>query len=205
MFQKKMMEGSAASYGLEVVAVESYRQDDADLSVQFSKMHAAGARAVMKIGSGGTTLTAAKDIKQLGLDMLLFAAGDDVGVFRTVAETMGDGKFFFVATPPQVYETLPDGPLKAEITKFLPLWTAKFAGRDPVWASRGWDAVRIAKQAVEQAKSIEGPKLRDALEQVTGLQGTASVYNMTAENHSGITVNPLYLVTLVGGKVKVVY
>ena len=43
-----------------------------------------------------------------------------------------------------------------------------------------------------------------AVEMVTGLQGTTSVYNMTPTNHAGITKNPLMLATFDGGKVKVV-
>lgn len=64
--QKGVAEKVAAKYGIEVVGVEQYKQDDADLSVQISKMRAAGAGAIIKIGLGGTTLTAAKNIKQLG-------------------------------------------------------------------------------------------------------------------------------------------
>src|SRR6185295_17589998 len=201
--QKSIAEKITSNYGLELVGVEQYKQDDADLSVQISKMHAAGARAILKIGLGGTTLTAAKNIKQLGLDLLMLTSVEDLAVFRPVAEVLGD-KFFFVAAPSQVYDGLPDGPLKAEISKFLPLWKAKFGDRDPNWGARGWDAVLLTQKAIEIAKSFEGPKVRDALETVTGLQGTTSVYNMTPTNHSGITKNPLLLATIISGKVKVV-
>jgi branched-chain amino acid transport system substrate-binding protein len=201
--QKNAAEKSAASYGLEIVGVEQYKQDDADLSVQISKMHAAGARAILKIGIGGTTLTAAKNIKQLGLDLLMLTSVEDLAVFRPVAEVLGD-KFFFVAAPSQVYEGLPEGPLKAEISQFLPLWKAKFGDRDPNWGARGWDAVLMTQKAIEQGKSFDGPSVRDQLEKVTGLQGTTSVYNMSPTNHSGITANPLLLATIIGGKVKVV-
>jgi branched-chain amino acid transport system substrate-binding protein len=201
--QKNAAEKSAGSYGLEIVGVEQYKQDDADLSVQISKMHAAGARAILKIGIGGTTLTAAKNIKQLGLDLLMLTSVEDLAVFRPVADVLGD-KFFFVAAPSQVYEGLPEGPLKAEISKFLPLWKAKFGDRDPNWGARGWDAVLLTQKAIEQAKSFDGPSIRDQLEQVTGLQGTTSVYNMSPTNHAGITKNPLLLATITGGKVKVV-
>ena len=201
--QKTVAEKIAGNYGMEIVGVEQYKQDDADLSVQISKMHAAGARAILKIGIGGTTLTAAKNIKQLGLDMLMLTSVEDLAVFRPVAEVLGD-KFFFVAAPSQVYEGLPDGPLKAEIAKFLPLWKAKFGDRDPNWGARGWDAVLLTAKAIEQGKSFEGAKVRDQLETVTGFQGTTSVYNMSPTNHAGITKNPLLLATIIGGQVKVV-
>ena len=202
--QKNAAEKNAANYGIEIVGIEQYKQDDADMSVQISKLNAAGAKAILKIGIGGSTMTIAKNIKQLGLDLLMLTSVEDLAVFRPVAEVLGD-KFFFVAAPSQVYDGLPDGPLKTEISRFLPLWKAKFGDRDPNWGSRGWDAVLLTQKAIESSKSFEGPKVRDALEQITGLQGTTSVYNMTPDNHAGITKNPLLLATITSnGQVKVV-
>ena len=201
--QKAAAEKEAADYGLEIVGVEQYKTDDADLSVQINKMHAAGARAILKIGLGGTTLTAAKNIKQLGLDMIMLTSLEDIAVFRPVAEVLGD-KFFFVASPSQVYESLPDNALKQEIGKFLQPWRAKYNDRDPNWAGRGWDAVMVTAAAVEKAKSADGTKLRDALETMDGFQGTTGVYNMSPTVHQGITVNPFLLASIVGGRVIVV-
>ncbi len=201
--QKSVAEKVAAKYGIEIVAIEQYKQDDADLSVQISKMRAAGAGAVLKIGLGGTTLTAAKNIKQLGADMLLMTSLEDLAVFGPVAEVLGD-KFFFVASPSQVYDALPDGPLKAEITKFLGPWKAKYGDRDPNWASRGWDGLMLTAAAVEAGKSFEGSAVRDAYEGIKNFQGTTGVYNFSPEVHQGITENPFVLATIVNGKIKVV-
>jgi branched-chain amino acid transport system substrate-binding protein len=171
--------------------------------VQISKMYAAGARAILKIGLGGTTLTAAKNIKQLGLDMLMLTSVEDLAVFRPVAEVLGD-KFFFVASPSQVYDALPDSPMKGEISKFLVPWKAKYQDRDPNWAARGWDAVQITALAIERGKSFEGAKVRDQLEAISGFQGTTGVYNMSPTVHQGITVNPFLLASIIGGRVIVV-
>ena len=200
--QKQAAEKSAAEYGLELVGVEQYKQDDADLSVQIRKMHGAGARAILKIGLGGTTLTAANNIKQLGLDMLMLTSLEDIAVFRPVADVLGD-KFFFVASPSQVFEALPENPLKKEIATFLQPWRAKFQDRDPNWAGRGWDAVMLTVKAIEQAKSFEGPKVRDALESIQGWQGTTGIYNFSPDNHQGITENPLFLAQIKDGKVVI--
>src|SRR3954447_17966569 len=201
--QKAAAEKEAKDFGLEVVGIEQYKTDDADLSPQIQKMYAAGARAILKIGLGGTTLTAAKNIKQLGLDMLLLTSLEDIAVFKPVAEVLGD-KFFFVASPSQVYDALPEGGLKAEIGKFLTPWRAKYQDRDPNWAGRGWDAVMLTAAALEKAKSFEGAKVRDQIEAISGFQGTTGVYNMSPTVHQGITVNPFLLASIIGGRVIVV-
>jgi branched-chain amino acid transport system substrate-binding protein len=201
--QKAAAEKSAPDYGLQIAGIEQYRQDDADLSVQLSKMASAGAGAVLKIGLGGTTMTAARNIKSLGLDTLMLTSTEDLAVFRPVSEVLGD-KFFFVAAPAQVYDALPEGPQKKAIAEFLPLWRAKHGERDPHWGGRAWDAVMMAAAAVQQAKTFEGPKVRDALETISGYQGTGGVYSFSASNHYGITQNPYVLATFAGGKPKVV-
>jgi branched-chain amino acid transport system substrate-binding protein len=201
--QKNIAVQRAPEFGLEVPVVEQYKQDDADLSPQISKMNAAGVKALIKMGLGGTTVTAAKNIKQLGLDMLLLGSVDDLAVFKPAAEVLGK-QFMFVAAPSQVYEALPEGALKQEIGRFLPLWRAKFGDRDPGWGGKGWDALMITKAAIEKAKSFEGARVRDALEQVSGFQGTGGVYNFSPEVHQGITQNPFLLATILGGKIQVV-
>jgi ABC-type branched-subunit amino acid transport system substrate-binding protein len=201
--QKTVAEKSAANYGLTLVGVEQYKQDDADLSIQIGKMNAAGAGAILKIGLGGTTLTAAKNITQLGLPTLMLTSIEDLAVFRPVAEVMGE-KFFFVASPAQVSDALPEGPLKRAINEFLGPWKARHGDRDPNWAGRGWDAVMITAAAVQKAGSFEGPKVRDALETISGYQGTSGIYNHSATNHQGITQNSLLLATIRAGKPVIV-
>jgi ABC-type branched-subunit amino acid transport system substrate-binding protein len=201
--QKTVAEKSAATYGLTLAGVDQYKQDDADLSVQIGKMNSSGAGALLKIGLGGTTLTAAKNIKQLGLPTVMLTSIEDLAVFRPVAEVLGD-KFFFVAAPSQVYDALSEGPLKKAITDFLGPWKAKHGDRDPNWAGRGWDAVMITVAAIQKANSFEGAKVRDAIETITGFQGTTGIYNFSPTVHQGITQNPFALATIQAGKVKIV-
>lgn len=203
LLQKSVAEKVAGKYGLEVVGVESYKQDDADLSVQLTKLQSAGAGAVIKIGLGGTTLTAAKNMKQLGSTMLLLTSLEDLAVFKPVSEVLGD-RFLFVASPSQVFDALPESATKTEISKFLEPWRAKYGDRDPNWASRGWDGVMLTVAAIEAGKSAAGPSMRDRIETITGFQGTTGLYNFTPDNHQGITANPFVLATIAGDRVKIV-
>jgi branched-chain amino acid transport system substrate-binding protein len=200
--QKDIAVKEAPDYGIEVPVVEQYKQDDADFSPQISKMNAAGAKALVKIGLGGSTLTVAKNIKQLGLDMLLLGSVDDLAVFKPAGDELRE-QFMFVAAPAQVYDALPDGALKQEIGRFLPLWRSKQGERDPGWAGKGWDALMLTAAAIEKSKSFEGAKVRDTLETIAGFQGTGGAYNFSPTVHQGITQNPFLLASIVGGKVQV--
>ena len=200
--QKDLAVKAAPDFGIEIPLVEQYKQDDADLSNQISKMGAAGAKAIIKIGLGGSTLTSAKNIKQLGLKTLLMGSVDDLAVFKPAGETLGN-QFLFVASPAQVFDVLPEGALKQEISRFLPLWRAKHGDRDPVWAGKAWDAMMVAVAAIEKAQSVDGQKVRDAVETLPPHQGTGGLYSFSPTVHQGITSNPFFMATYEDGKINV--
>lgn len=62
----------------------------------------------------------------------------------------------------------------------------------------------ITAAAIQKANSFDGPKVRDALETITGFQGTTGLYNFSPTVHQGITQNPFALATIQAGKVKIV-
>jgi branched-chain amino acid transport system substrate-binding protein len=200
--QKNIAVSIAPDYGVELPVIEQHKQDDADISPQISKINAAGLKALVRLGIGGSTITIAKNIRQLGLDTLVLGSSDDLAVFKPAGETLGE-QFLFVVMPSQAYDTLPEGPVKQEIGRFLPLWRAKYSDRDPGWGSRAWDAVMIAAAAVQKAKSFQGPKVRDALETLSDFQGTGGVYHFSPAVHQGITQNPFLIAAMVNGKVQV--
>ena len=183
----------ATDLGLEVVAVESYKPDDSDMSVQIGRVNAAGGGAIVKMGQGGSTVTIAKNIKQLGFEkMLLIASLDDGSVFKQGGEVLGD-RFLFVATGVQIPDSIAAGAARTTAENFLKVWNEKYPGRDPNAGARGWDSISIIAKAVETANGVEGPAIRDALEKVSGFQGAITVYNFSPEQHVGITANPFVM------------
>lgn len=201
LLQKGVAEKVAANFGLELVGIESYKQDDADMSVQIGKLNAAGAGAILKIGVGGSSVTVARNVRSLGLPTLVFNSADDLAVLRPAGEVLTD-KFLFLLSPVQTFDVLPDGPLKKTIAEFTAPWRAKHGERDPNWAARGWDAVMIIVSAIEKSKSFDGPKLRDTIETLT-YQGSAGLYEFSEKSHAGIAQNPYRVAQMEGGKLKI--
>ena len=93
--------------------------------MQIGRINAAGAGAIIKMGQGGSTVTAAKNIKQLALDkLILMASIDNVAVFRGAGESLGE-RFLFAAPPVQLPEALTDPAMKAAVEAFLKAWTGE--------------------------------------------------------------------------------
>jgi branched-chain amino acid transport system substrate-binding protein len=191
----------AADFGLEVVATETYKPDDADLSVQIGRINGAGAGAIIKMGQGGSTVTVAKNIKSLALDkMILLASIDNVAVFRGAAESLGD-RFMFAAPPVQLPEALTDPAMKEAVDAFLKAWTGKHGDADPYAAARAYDAMMVIDKGVTAAKTTDGTAVRDAIEKLPPFQGAAASYAFSAEAHMGIVNNPFFIgVVQQGGK-----
>jgi len=193
----------AEKFGLTVVGTEQYQQSDADLSVIIKKLQASGAEAILKMGVGPTTMTAAKNIKDMALGIPLLTSSEDVAVFGPVSKVLGKD-FFFVAGPTQVYDALPaSDPTKAAIAKFLVPWRAKYGDRDPTWAGRGYDSVMVIADAIKRNNSLDSAALRDGIEKTSGFQGTSGAYNFD-KSHYGITKNPYVLAQIVDGKIVIV-
>lgn len=194
----------AADFGIEVAVVESYKPDDADMSIQINRIKSAGAGAIIKMGQGGSTVTAAKNIKQLGLDdMLLLASLDDGTVFKQAGEALGE-RFIYVAPGVQIPDAVPAGPAKDAMEQFLKLWREKHGDRDANAGTRAWDSMMLIFAAVEKAKSFEGPAVRDALESISNYQGAFTVFNFSADQHMGITQNPFMIGVVRNGQMVAV-
>ncbi|MDB5511814.1 MAG: Extracellular ligand-binding receptor [Enterovirga sp.] len=193
----------AQEFGIEVVTTESYKQDDADMSVQIGRINSAGAGAIVKMGQGGSTVTAAKNVKQLGLDkMLLMASLDDGVLFTQAGEILGE-QFLFVAPGVQIPASIPAGPAREAADEFLNTWRAKFGDRDPNAGARAWDSFSVFARAVKEANSTDGEAVRSAMEKMSGVQGAVAKYNFSPDQHVGITENPFVLGVVRKGKFEV--
>ncbi|NDW07314.1 ABC transporter substrate-binding protein [Jiella pacifica] len=183
----------AQSFGIEVVAQETYKPDDADMTVQIGRVKAAGGGAIVKIGQGGSTVTAAKNIKQLGLeDMLLMSSNDDGAIFQQAGQILGD-RFLFVAPPVQLPNELKEGPAKDSVEAFLKYWKPKYPDRDPANSARAWDSMMVLAKAVAIAQSTEGAAIRDATEKVPTYVGAYATFSFSPNQHVGITENPFLI------------
>jgi branched-chain amino acid transport system substrate-binding protein len=200
--QAKLAADNAAKFGLKVVASDQFQQADADFGVVLTKLHAAGARAVLKMGTGPSTITTAKALKDLAIDMPMFTSTDDMSVLMQASKVLGKN-LYFVAGQTQIFSSLPDSdPTKKVIAQFVAPWRELYGDRDPFWAGRGYDAMMVLASAVKAASSFDGEKVRDALNNVVDFQGTSGLYNFKVDHH-GVTKNPYVLAQIVEGKVVI--
>jgi ABC-type branched-subunit amino acid transport system substrate-binding protein len=185
----------AKNYGLEVVANESYQQDDADFSVQIGRINAAGAGAIIMIGQGNAVITVSKNIKQLGLNkMLLLGSINERELLIEAGKILGE-QYLFPAPIIQLaiddLNMIKDPRARAAAEAFITPLKAKFGDKiDSAQASRAWDSLLMMAKAMEAAKSTDGTAVRDAFEKLGPYVGAGASYDFSTTQHNGITKNP---------------
>ena len=107
------------------------------------------------------------------------------------------------ATKLMVVDELPDtDPQKAVIQEFVKLYTEKgFDKQFPINTHSGyaWDAIMLIVNAIEKV-GTEPEALRAAIEQTQGYVGISGIYNLTPEDHNGLTVDSMVMVQVKDGK-----
>lgn len=197
---KGIAEKTAAEFGLEVVASETYQQDDSDFSVQIGRINAAGAGAVIMLGQGNAVVTAANNIRSLGLkNMLMLGSIQELDIHLAAGKVLGDQ---YAAPAPMIQlasddmNVLTDAKARAAAEPFVKAMKDKYGRTDNAQASRAWDSMMMMTMAMKAAGSTDGEKVRDAFEKLGPYTGAGASYNFTAENHIGITQNPYVLVSV---------
>jgi ABC-type branched-subunit amino acid transport system substrate-binding protein len=198
----------AKGFGIEIVANESYQQDDADFSVQIGRINAAGAGAIIMIGQGNAVITTANNIKQLGLSkLLLLSSINERDLVLSAGKILGD-QFMFPAPLIQVAQddrsVITNPTTRAAADEFFKRMKAKFGDIDPAQSSRAWDSLMMMAKAMEMAKSTDGEKVRDAMEKIGHYDGAGASYDFSATQHVGVTKNPYAMAHIVSGKIAFV-
>lgn len=198
----------AKEFGLEVVANESYQQEDADFSVQIGRINAAGAGAVIMIGQGNAVITVAKNIKSLGLDkMLLLGSVNERDLLVEAGRVLGD-RYLFPSPIIQVaiddLALITDPKARAAAEAFVTPLKAKHGSKvDTSMSSRAWDSLLMLAQAMEAAKTTEGTAVRDAFEKIGPYVGAGAPYDFSPTQHVGITKNPYVIAYAKDGKLAI--
>jgi branched-chain amino acid transport system substrate-binding protein len=199
---KKQLETMAAEHGITIVANEVYDVKATDFSDIVTKVKAASPQAVVNWTVAPAQSIVAKNMRQLGLTIPLFNSHGFGN--RKYAEQAGQAAegILFPAGRLLVVDSLPaDHPQKAVLTSYKKDYEAKFAGEDvSTFGGHAYDALLIIAKAVEKAQSTDRASVRDAMETLKGVVGTAGIFNFSAEDHNGLGLDAFEMLTVKDGK-----
>jgi branched-chain amino acid transport system substrate-binding protein len=194
----------AGKHGLEIKAQESFDPNDADMTVQLSKVAAAKPAAVVvwTIGPAGAII--AKNARQTGLALPLFQChGQPDPSYLKLAGEAANGTLM-PSTKTMVASQLPAGDRQRTVVQdFVKAYQERGLANLSTHSGYAWDAVQLVFKAMEKA-GTEPEALRQAIESTKDYVGVSGVYTLSTTDHCGLAVDSLVMVKVENGRWKLV-
>ncbi|UCG81017.1 MAG: ABC transporter substrate-binding protein [Desulfobacterales bacterium] len=195
----KNVKVQAPKYGVEVVAEEAFEPKDVDMTAQLTRMNAKGVDGIIAWTVGPAMGIIPKNVKQLGIKAPLFechGAGDPI--FWKVAGEAGEG-VMMPSTKIVVADQLPDSdPQKKKIQAYVKAYREKFNCEPGTMVAYGADAAYIVVDAIKKV-GPDRAKIRDAIENTQGYLGISGIYNITPEDHNGLSMKDIVMIKATKG------
>ncbi len=200
---RKALVAKAQPLGFEIVADERYNDKDTDMSTQLTAIKGKDAQAIVVWGIGPAPAIISKNAKQLGVTVPIFMShGVADPNFIKMAGDAAEG-IMMPASRFIVADKLADSdPNKAFLMDVKKKYEAKYG---PVSTHTGYayDALRIIEMALAEA-GADRAGIRDAIERTKGYVGINGTFNMSPEDHNGLTKDSLVMVRVKNGGWEIV-
>ncbi|VVD59095.1 ABC transporter substrate-binding protein [Pandoraea terrigena] len=196
---------------VKIVANERFNRADTSVTGQALKIMAANPDAVLIAGSGTPAALPQRTLKERGYKGKLYqthgVANND---FLRVCGKDCEGTYL-PAGPLLVVDQLPaDNPVKKSAAAYKAVYEKAYgAGSISTFGGHAWDAGLLLQHAIPVALKKAKPgtaefraALREALENVKDMPGTAGIFNMSAKDHNGLDQRSRVMVEIVNGKWK---
>lgn len=193
------IEKRAGEFGLQIVAVESYKTQDTDLTAQLTKIKGSSPEAVVVWGTNPGPALAAKNMKQLNMDVPFIGSHGIANLkFIELAGDAAEGVVFPVGKL-VIPESITDPQQKKVVDAFIVAYKAKYGAAPNTFAGHAFDALSLLVAAITAAGNTEAAAIQGALNKIQGFPGTGGVYNYSPTNHDGLVVDDMIVVKIKGG------
>jgi branched-chain amino acid transport system substrate-binding protein len=190
----------AADYGLEIVATESFKTDDTDLTAQLTSIKGAEPEAMIVWDTSQGAALAAVNMRQLGMDIPYIGSH---GIANTTfIDQAGDAAegVVFVAGRLVIPSSITDPEQKAVTDSFIETYEYEWGEAPNPFAGYAYEAITILADAIERAGSTEPKAIQTALNATSDFAGPDGFYNYSETDHDGLVAADMVMVRIEGGK-----
>jgi branched-chain amino acid transport system substrate-binding protein len=198
---KAESEKLASKYGITIVISESYDSNATDLSALLTKVNAAGVQAVENWSIEPAQAIVAKNMAQLRMNAQLFQS-HGFGNIKFV-EAAGDAAegIIFPCGRLIVADQLPDSnPQKKFLVGYASDYKRMYDEDASTFGGHAYDAFAILMAAIDAAKSTDADKIVAAIEGLKNFSGIGGVFNFSAVDHNGLSMDSIAIMTVKKGK-----
>jgi branched-chain amino acid transport system substrate-binding protein len=189
----------APNFGLEVVASESYKTADTDMTAQLTKIKGANPEALVVWGTNPGPALVAKNMKQLGMDIPYIGShGIANQTFIKLAGDAAEG-VVFPAGRLLVPSSITDADQKAVTDKFIQDYKAQYNASPNPFAGYAFEAVSILADAITRAGSTDAAAVQTALDSTSNFAMPDGKYNYSKTDHDGLKASDMIMVRINNG------
>ncbi|MDA8078525.1 MAG: ABC transporter substrate-binding protein [Nitrospiraceae bacterium] len=198
---KEQIEKLAPEYGMQLAANEVYDKAATDLTAEVTKVKASGAQAILNWSIEPAQSIVIKNARQIGFKGPIFQSHGFGNIKYVEAAGPAAEGVIFPAGRLLVTDALPkNNPQKALLMKYKKDYEGKFKEDASTFGGHAYDAMLILTRAIEKAGSTDKEAVRNAIENLKGVVGTAGVFNLSAQDHNGLDMTSFEMLTVKKGK-----
>ncbi len=161
---------AAPALGLEVVASESYKTADTDMTAQLTKIKGTNPEVLVVWGTNPGPALAAKNMKQLGMTIPYVGShGIANKTFIELAADAAEG-VVFPAGRLLVPSSITDAKQKEVTEAFIAAYTAKYNAAPNPFAGYAFEAITLLADAITRAGSTDAVAIQTALDATSRLR-----------------------------------
>ena len=199
---KKQLQDMAAGAGITILAAESYDKGATDLTDVLTKVKSTpGVQAVVNWSIVPAQSIISKNMKQIGFNVPLFQShGFGNPRYVEQAGVAAEGILFPAGRLLVVDELADNHPQKQLLAAYKKDYETKYKENVSTFGGHAYDALLVVTEAIKKAGSTDRAKVRDAIENIKGLPGTAGIFNFSATDHTGLDLTAFEMLTVKDGK-----
>ena len=196
--------------GIRIVASERYARADQSVTGQTLKLIAAKPDAVLIAAVGGPAVLPQATLFDQGYKGRIYqthaVATDD---FIRLGKEKVEGTVLAAGSMLVIDDVAESDPIKKVALVYIAAYEKQFGQKPATFGANTYDAGLILQRALPAALKVAKPgteafrsALRDAIEQEREIVGCQGVFNMSPTNHNGMDERARVLVTVKGGRFR---
>lgn len=196
---RKQLKSMADTYGLKIVADETYTPADTDMTAQLVNIRNSGAQAVINWSIVPAQSIVPKNMRQLKINIPLYQSHGFGNIKYVEAAGKAAEGIIFPGGRLLAVNTLPDNnPQKPVLVAYKSEYEEKYKEPVSTFGGHAYDAMKILAKAMEMAGD-DPYAIRDAIEKISFV-GVSGSFKFSPADHSGLDKTSFEMLTVKNGK-----
>lgn len=204
MAGNKQFDNLAPLAGVTVAISEVYDEHETNLTEVLTRVKKQDVQAVVNWSTVPMQSLVARDMKQIDLNVPLFQSHGfgNIKYVRAGGEVT-NGTIFPCGRLLIAEQLAEDNPQKKLLMEYKEDYESRYKEDVSSFGGYAYDAVLILVEGIKKAKSFDGEKVRDAIENIRMLVGTTGVFNFSPWDHNGLDLDSFEVLTVENGNFTV--